>query len=111
MEYITIGGTKYECQKLTTETDAISITLVGQDIAEVTESFKNETALTVSNEENEIYGIYSDLTFKSATVYANGSICVAMHIPSEEELWKAKIEASQAEQDEILAELLLGGEE
>lgn len=111
MEYITVGGTKYECQKLTTATDAISITLAGQDIAEVTESFKNETALTVSNEENEIYGIYSNLKFQSATVYADESICVVMHIPSEEELWKAKIEASQAEQDEIIAELLLGGEE
>lgn len=111
MEYITVNGTKYECQNLTTSTDAISITLTGQDIAAVTESFKNETELTVSNGENEVYGIYSNLTFRSATVYADDSILVVMHIPSAEELWKTKMEASQAEQDEILAGLLLGGEE
>lgn len=111
MEYITVNGTKYECQNLTTSTDAISAVLVGQDIAAVTEAFKNETELTVSNEENEVYGIYSKLTFRSATVYADDSILVVMHIPSEEELWKAKIEASQAEQDEIIAGLMLGGKE
>ncbi len=111
MEYITVGGTKYECQSLTTATDAISITLAGQDIAEVTESFKNETALTVSNAENEIYGIYSNLTFQSATVYADESIYVVMHIPTEEEIWKANMEASQAEQDSVIASLIFGGVE
>lgn len=109
MEYITVNDTQYECQKIVTSTNSISFTLVGQEIGAISETFKDVTELTVSNETAGVYGTYSYLTFQSATVYEDGSITVVMHIPSEEELRLAALETSQAEQDEIIAELIYGG--
>ena len=45
----------------------------------------------------------------NATVYGDGRVMVTMHIKSETELRFESLEQTQAEQDEVLAELL-GGE-
>ncbi len=118
MEYITANGTKYECKTVVTSTNAISFSMDGQEIETIRVAFQGVTELTVSNEPDETYGTYSGLTFESATVYSDGTIKVVMHIPSETELRlaaleeaNASLEASQAEQDELLAELLFGSEE
>lgn len=118
MEYITANGTKYECQTVTTSTNSISFTMEGQEFEIINVAFQKVTELTVSNEHEETYGTYSGITFESATVYADGIIEVVMHIPSEIELRLAALEesnaelnTSQAEQDEIIAELMYGGEE
>ena len=53
--------------------------------------------------------IYKNLSFESATAYGDGRVMVTMHIKSETELRFESLEQTQAEQDEVLAELL-GGE-
>ena len=111
MEYITANGTKYECQNVTTSTNSISFTMEGQEIDTISTAFKDVTELKVSNESEEVYGTYSNLMFESATVYKDGSITVVMHIPSATEVRLKSLESSQAEQDELIAEIMFGGEE
>ena len=111
MEYITANGTKYECQKVTTSTNSISFTMEGQEIDKISTAFKDVTELTVSSESGEVYGTYSNLVFESATVFDDGTVAVTMHIPNETELRLSTIEDSQAEQDDMIAELMFGGEE
>ena len=57
-----------------------------------------------------LHGVYSNLTFASATVDAEGLVTVVFHIAQPAELRLAALERSQAEQDDAIAELL-GGEE
>lgn len=110
MEYITANGTQYECQNVATSTNAISFALSSGDCEDVKSVFAEVTELTVSDETN-VYGTYSNLVFESVTLYADNTIKVVMRIPSEEEIRLANLEASQAEQDGLLAELMFGGEE
>lgn len=109
MEYITANGTEYVCRSVTTGTNSISFTMDGKEIAEVEATFRGVESITVAGEDKETYGNYENLNFESATVYAAGSICVTMHIPTEIEQRLADLEATQAEQDEVIAELI-GGE-
>lgn len=118
MEYITANGTKYECETVVTSTNSILFSMENQEVETIKAAFLDVTELTVSNESEETYGTYSNLIFESATVYADGAIEVVMHIPSETELRltameeaNASLEVSQAEQDELLAELMFGSEE
>lgn len=109
MEYITANGTEYECQSVTTGLDSISFVMAGQEISDIKTSFKDVTALEVSGEDKTIYGTYANLSFESATVYENDSVRVTMHIKSETEVRLENLEESQAEQDEVIAELIYGG--
>lgn len=111
MEYITAYDTEYECKKVTTGINTISFVMQGQEIASMEVAFKGITELTVSGEDKAIYGTYDHLSFESATVYEDGSIKITMHIPDAEELRLAELEATQAEQDEAIAELMFGGGE
>ena len=109
MEYITANGTQYECQNVSTSTNAITFTLANGDCEDVKATFSEVTEITVSDGTN-IYGTYSNLVFESVTLYADDTIRVTMHIMSEEEIWKANMEASQAEQDDMIASLVFGEE-
>lgn len=109
-EYIIVGGTSYETDFVATGTDSISFALTGLEIATTVEKFKPVTELSVSGEDLKPYGVYSNLTFTSATVDADGLVTVVFHIAQPAELRLAALERSQAEQDDAIAELL-GGEE
>ena len=109
-EYVIVGGTSYETDFVATGTDSISFALTGLEIATVVEKFKPVTDLSVSGEDLKPYGVYSNLTFTSATVDADGLVTVVFRIARPEELRLAALERSQAEQDDAIAELL-GGEE
>ena len=109
-EYVIVGGTSYETDFVATGTDSISVALTGLEIATVVEKFKPVTDLSVSGEDLKPYGVYSNLTFTSATVDADGLVTVVFHITQPEELRLAALERSQAEQDDAIAELL-GGED
>lgn len=109
-EYVIVGGTSYETDFLATGTDSISFALTGLEIATTVEKFKPVTELSVSGEDLKPYGVYSNLTFTSATVDADGLVTVVFHIAQPAELRLAALERSQAEQDDAIAELL-GGEE
>lgn len=110
MEYITANDTEYECQTVTTGINTISFSMEGQEISRVEAAFKGVTELSVSGEDKAVYGTYENLSFESATVYGDGRICVAMHIPDLTEMRIIGLEATQAEQDEAIASLMYGGD-
>ena len=56
-----------------------------------------------------IDGVYRNLTFASAEVDAAGLVTVRFSITSDADVRLAALEQSQAEQDEVIAELI-GGE-
>lgn len=108
MEYIKVNDILYECKSIITGIDSISFTMEGQNVTEIQEVFKGVTSLTVqpNNEEStKPYGYYENLSFVSAAVYADESVCVVMHIKSDIEIRLDNIEASQEIQDEAIAEV------
>ena len=109
MEYITANGVEYACKAVVTGVDSITFSMEGQAVADMEKTFRPVTELTVAGEDKEVYGTYEHLSFESATVYGDGSTMVTMHIKSDTELRLESLEQTQAEQDEVLAELL-GGE-
>lgn len=109
-EYVIIDGASYQTESVSTGTDSVSFALAGVEIATAVEKFKPVTDLSVSGEDLKPYGVYSNLTFASATVDAEGLVTVVFHIAQPAELRLAALERSQAEQDDAIAELL-GGEE
>lgn len=109
-EYVIIDGTRYQTESVSTGTDSISFALAGVEIATAVEKFKPVTDLSVSGEDLKPYGVYSNLTFTSAAVDADGLVTVVFHIAQPADLRLAALERSQAEQDDAIAELL-GGED
>lgn len=108
-EYITVSGNEYPCLDVITTTDSISALMENQKIEDVIKTFKPTTSLTVAGESKEIYGVYEDLSFKSATVNEDGTIWVTMAIASDTDKRLAELEKTQIEQDEAIAEII-GGE-
>lgn len=111
MEIIIINNATYNVKNISTSANNISFTITDNDIVTVKNIFKEVTSLSVAdfNTPEEIYGTYKNLSFVSATVYGDGSTMVTMHIKSDTEIRFESLEQTQAEQDEVLAELL-GGE-
>ena len=108
MEYIKANGAEYAYSSVITGIDSISFLIVHQKVADMEEAFRPVTELTVSGGDGEVYGTYENLSFVSATVYEDGSTMVTMHIKSDTEIRLESLEQTQAEQDEVLAELLGG---
>ena len=111
MEYITANGIEYATKSVTTSINAISFKIEGKTANEAKTAFQPVTELTVSGEDKVAYGIYNNLSFESVTEYADGTVEVTMHIKSDAEVRLDALEQSQAEQDEVIAEMLGGGEE
>ena len=111
MKYITVNDTKYECKEIIASGGLFSFILEGWDPGTIVKTFKDVTKLSVcdDNDNTSVYGTYSNLVFRSVTVHDDNTITVVMYIPSDSELRLSALEASQAEQDEILAEILYGG--
>ena len=109
MEYIKTNGAEYACKAVVTGVDSISFSMEGQAVADMEAAFRPVTELTVADENKVVYGVYKNLSFESATAYGDGTVMVTMHIKSKTELRLENLEQTQAEQDEVLAELL-GGE-
>lgn len=109
MEFVKVNGAEYACKAVVTGVDSITFSMEGQAVADMEKAFRPVTELTVADENKEVYGVYKNLSFESATVYGDGTVMVTMHIKSKTELRFESLEQTQAEQDEVLAELL-GGE-
>lgn len=109
MEFVKANGAEYACRSVATGISSITFSMEGQELADVEKAFRPVTELTVADENNEVYGVYKNLSFESATAYGDGTVMVTMHIKSKTELRLENLEQTQAEQDEVLAELL-GGE-
>lgn len=108
-EYVIIGEENYKTESVSTGTDSISFVLANMAIADAVEKFSGVTELKVSGADLEPYGVFGNLTFKSATVDANSFVTVVFHIASAEEVRIAMLEQTQTEQDEVIAEVI-GGE-
>lgn len=111
MEYITANGVVYAAKSVTTSINTISFVVGGNATEEAKTAFQPVTELTVSGEDKVAYGIYNNLSYESVTEYADGEVEVTMHIKSTTEVRLDELERSQAEQDEVIAEMLGGGEE
>lgn len=107
-EKITAGGVAYAAQNVTTGTGTISFMPDGLTADEAFDAFRNEKSLTVGSD-GEDYGAYPDVEFESVTRRADGSVTVAMHILSGTEKQIRDLQATQAEQDEAIAQILYGG--
>lgn len=108
-EYVMIGNESYKTEAVITGTDSISLTLAEISPLDALEKFSNVSELKVSGEDMQPYGFYKNLTFTSVTVDALGSVTVVFKIASAEEIRIANLEQTQAEQDEVIAELIGGG--
>lgn len=112
MEYVIVNEERIACSSVTTNSDSISFTVANGDVAALKEKFKAVTEIEIApSEDASSYGVYADLSFVSATIYANDDVTVVMHIPSAEEKRISALEKSQAEQDETIAEIAFGGGE
>lgn len=109
-EYVHIDGKSYEALLIATSNDSVSFTLQNMTIADAIEKFESATAVDVSGEDQQIYGAYRNVTFVAVTVNGDNSITVAFKVPSDTEQRISILEKTQEEQDEVIAELLGGGE-
>lgn len=108
-EYITVNEESFKTESVSTGTNSISFKLSGMTVADAVKKFSSATELSVSGADLKAYGIYQNLVFTSATVDAEGIVMVVFYITSAEEVRISKLEQTQAEQDEVIAELM-GGE-
>lgn len=109
-EYVHIDGKSYEALLIATSNDSVSFTLQNMTIADAIEKFESATAVDVSGEDQQIYGAYRNVTFAAVAINEDKSITVAFKVPSDTERRISILEKTQEEQDEVLAELLGGGE-
>lgn len=104
MEKITANGITYDAENVTTSSNSISFSI--DDTAEnLKGAFSSVTSLTVSDSDGQVYGTYDHISFQSVTEYTDGVVTVTMHIMSQTEIAIAELQATQAEQDEAIAEL------
>lgn len=112
MEYITANGVEYAAIDVMTSMDSISFTLEDHEVSAIKNAFTTVTELTVSGEDKEVYGTYTDIKFQSITEFDNGNIRVTMHIKSEIEKrlddLDAKHEINAGAIEELAA--IVGGE-
>lgn len=116
-EIITANGVEYTAKNVTTGIHTISFTLAGP-VDDPEAAFRETKSLTVGDEEGTDYGRYPDVEYEALTIAADGSVTVTMHILTKTEkdirelqASQAEFQVSQAEQDEVIAEMLYGGGE
>ena len=107
-EYVTINGENYKTESVVTGVDTIRFTLPAMEIAEAVEKFKSVTDLSISGKDLKPYGVYSNLTFNSSTVDADGLVTVVFHVATAEEIRIKNLESTQAEQDIAISKLMFG---
>ena len=108
-EIITVNGTAYSAENVTTGANSISLVLTDLSIEEAETVFRNAESLTVGTDE-EVYGNYPNVKFESITKDVDDNVTVTMHILTKTELQIKELQVSQAEQDEAIATLMFGGE-
>lgn len=108
-EYVIAAGESYKTASVTTGLNSIAFTLSDMPIADAVSKFASVTELDVCGADLQPYGVYRNLTFASAEVDAAGLVTVRFSITSDADARLAALEQSQAEQDEVIAELI-GGE-
>ena len=99
-EIVLIASDKLEAE-VTLDIGTISFTVENGEISTMVEKYRNETSLKVSEkEDSEAYGIYENLTFKSANVDSEGNVTLQFAIQTDIERRIVKLEKTQLEQDD-----------
>ena len=109
-EYVIIGEENFKTESISTGTDSISFVLSDMEISNAVTKFSGVTELKVAGEDLKPYGVYKNLTFKSAKVDADSLVTVEFHIASAEEMRLSTLEQSQEEQNVVIADILYGGD-
>ncbi len=107
-EIITANDVEYTAKNVTTEIDTISFTLL-EPMDDPEAAFRETKSLTVGDTEGTAYGQYPEVKYESLTIAADGSVTITMHILTKTEKAIRELQVSQAEQDEVIAEMLYGG--
>lgn len=106
---IIVNNETTEVKSVTTTINGISFDIESITINDALNKYLDVTELSVANGEI-VHGIYENLLFASATVDAEGVVTINFHIKPDDEVRLEKLESTQTEQDEILAEIMFGGE-
>lgn len=101
---------KTEVLAVATSIGGISFTMENISIQNAVDKFSEVTDLSVADGEI-VCGIYKNLVFSSALVDAEGIVKITYRIKAEDEVRLDNLETSQAEVEEMLAEILYGSEE
>ena len=110
-EIVLIASDKLEAE-VTPDIKSKSVTVENGEISTMVEKYRNETSLKVSEkEDSEPYGIYENLTFKSANVDSEGNVTLQFAIQTDIEQRIVKLEKTQLEQDDAISEIMFGGED
>lgn len=110
-EILTANSEDYTVENVETGINTISFKIVSPVPNDVEATFKNVTAFTIKNEEdNIVYGEYPYVEYESLTIQANGDIIVSMHILTQDQIHIRELQVSQLEQDEVIAQMVYGGE-
>ena len=109
-EIIIVGGVKYTATNVETGLNTISFTLPDLTADEAETAFKNAESLNVGDGQNNVYGEYPNVVYKSVTKDADGNVSVSMHILTQEQVQIRELQVSQLEQDEAIAAMMFGGE-
>ncbi len=107
-EIITANDVEYTAKNVTTGIDTISFTLL-EPMDDPEAAFRETKSLTVGDTEGTAYGQYPEVKYESLTIAADGSVTITMHILTKTEKAIRELQVSQAEQDEVIAEMLYGG--
>lgn len=112
-EFVKANGRTFACREIKTRINAITLVMENQDRDELEAFFRGVTGCTVHMEgEEKPHGIYTEpdfvLRFHSIATFEDGSVAITMRILTEQEMDLAALKESQAEQDELLAELMFG---
>ena len=110
-EIITVGSKKYTATNVETGLNTISFTLSELTADEAETAFKDVESLTVGDVQDNVYGEYPNVVYKSVTKDAEGNVSVSMNILTQDQVHIKELQLSQGEQDEVIAEMLYGGGE
>jgi len=104
-----INNVEVEIKSTVTSIGGVGFKMSGISIQDAVGQFASATELKFAEGET-VYGIYKNLAFASATVDAEGDVTVKFTIKSDVEADIAELKQTVSEQDELLAEILYGGE-
>lgn len=125
-EFVTANGRIFECSKVTTGADFITLTMENRDADDIEAFFRDVKGLTVSFGSGsglsgyseggdqdpvleEPHGVYEEpqfsLSFESVTKFEDGSVAVTMHIKNEIERRLDALEEGQELQNGAIDEL------
>lgn len=94
LDVVSFDGMEHVVKDLSIEKNAIRFTPDKLTIFNVLNTFKNVTSITISKEgSSEPYGVYENITFKSASVFADDSVQVTFSIMSDTDDRLRKLES------------------